>query len=127
MVKGYKMPDGFLWGAAVAAHQLEGAWDVNVFLGAQIKKGNLRSVPLKHFLLVAGNLLYHFSCCICFQSGDDCIQVIVLINCDHSVHGSLLTKDLSQCSGINSCDSRNVVFAQKMLNSVYASEVAGNS
>ena len=29
MVKGYKMPDGFLWGAAVAAHQLEGAWDVD--------------------------------------------------------------------------------------------------
>jgi 6-phospho-beta-glucosidase len=26
---GYKMPDGFLWGGAVAAHQLEGAWDVD--------------------------------------------------------------------------------------------------
>ena len=22
-----KMPDGFLWGGAVAAHQLEGAWN----------------------------------------------------------------------------------------------------
>lgn len=29
MVKGYRMPDGFLWGGAVAAHQLEGAWDVD--------------------------------------------------------------------------------------------------
>ena len=29
MVKGYQMPEGFLWGAAVAAHQLEGAWDVD--------------------------------------------------------------------------------------------------
>ncbi|MBP2057364.1 6-phospho-beta-glucosidase [Lactobacillus colini] len=26
---GYKMPKGFLWGGAVAAHQLEGAWDVD--------------------------------------------------------------------------------------------------
>lgn len=24
---GYTMPEGFLWGGAVAAHQLEGAWD----------------------------------------------------------------------------------------------------
>ena len=24
---GYTMPKGFLWGGAVAAHQLEGAWD----------------------------------------------------------------------------------------------------
>jgi len=23
-----KMPEGFLWGGAVAAHQIEGAWDV---------------------------------------------------------------------------------------------------
>ena len=23
-----KMPEGFLWGGAVAAHQLEGAWDI---------------------------------------------------------------------------------------------------
>ncbi|UEG67629.1 6-phospho-beta-glucosidase [Weissella hellenica] len=29
MSSGYKMPDGFLWGSAVAAHQLEGAWDVD--------------------------------------------------------------------------------------------------
>ena len=26
---GYKMPKGFLWGGAVAAHQLEGAWNVD--------------------------------------------------------------------------------------------------
>ena len=26
---GYKLPTGFLWGSAVAAHQLEGAWDVD--------------------------------------------------------------------------------------------------
>ena len=24
-----KMPEGFLWGGAVAAHQLEGAWNVD--------------------------------------------------------------------------------------------------
>lgn len=29
MTKGYKMPKDFLWGGAVAAHQLEGAWDVD--------------------------------------------------------------------------------------------------
>ena len=29
MVKGYQMPDDFLWGSAVAAHQLEGAWNVD--------------------------------------------------------------------------------------------------
>ena len=29
MVKGYQMPDNFLWGSAVAAHQLEGAWNVD--------------------------------------------------------------------------------------------------
>ncbi|WP_151680604.1 6-phospho-beta-glucosidase [Weizmannia acidilactici] len=28
MVQGLRMPEDFLWGAAVAAHQLEGAWDV---------------------------------------------------------------------------------------------------
>ena len=29
MTKGYKMPKDFLWGGAVAAHQLEGAWNVD--------------------------------------------------------------------------------------------------
>ncbi|WP_318765489.1 6-phospho-beta-glucosidase [Lactiplantibacillus carotarum] len=29
MATGYKMPKDFLWGGAVAAHQLEGAWDVD--------------------------------------------------------------------------------------------------
>jgi len=29
MSKGYQMPDGFLWGAAVAAHQLEGGWNLD--------------------------------------------------------------------------------------------------
>lgn len=29
MVKGFRMPENFLWGAAVAAHQIEGAWDVD--------------------------------------------------------------------------------------------------
>ncbi|MDR0898909.1 MAG: 6-phospho-beta-glucosidase [Lactobacillaceae bacterium] len=27
--EGYRMPDGFMWGAANAAHQFEGAWDVD--------------------------------------------------------------------------------------------------
>ena len=26
-MQGYKMPKNFLWGGAVAAHQLEGAWN----------------------------------------------------------------------------------------------------
>lgn len=29
MTTGYKMPQDFLWGGAVAAHQLEGAWNVD--------------------------------------------------------------------------------------------------
>ena len=26
---GYKLPENFLWGGAVAAHQIEGAWNVD--------------------------------------------------------------------------------------------------
>ncbi len=26
MTKGFSMPENFLWGGAVAAHQVEGAW-----------------------------------------------------------------------------------------------------
>ena len=41
--------------------------------------------------------------------------------------GTFLTEDLGKSSGVDSCDSRNIMLGQEMLNGVNASEIAWNT
>ena len=96
-------------------------------LGSQIQKSDLQTVILQNLLFRAGHLLHHFSCGVGLQAGKHLIQRLILLCGNHSIHGAALAQNFGQRAGVNSGDSRNLIFLQETLYRILASEIAGNS
>ena len=99
----------------------------NIFLCSQVQKRHLRPLSIQHIFLFTGHFFHHFSGGVGLQAGKNLPQTVVCVCGDHPVHGSLLTQNLGERSGVNPADSRNIVLNKKVLNAPLAPKIAGDT
>ena len=62
-----------------------------------------------HIFFLAGHLFHDLACGILLQLRKYFVQVIGFVGGDHAVHGTLLTQDLGQRTGIDTGDTGHTV------------------
>ena len=83
-----------------------------LFFAPRSSSATFFPLPFNTFFSLQVTLSTTFPVVYACKLWNDLIKIVILIGRDHSVHGSLFTENLCKCTGINTRNSRNIMFYQ---------------